>query len=433
MVSPTHMIRTKVTGRLALIFIIGQFFPLAAAELRIWTSAAGTTIEAKFQKIEDEEVHLLTSESKVVQVKIEDLSLADRHHLVEYAEADKKYLTEIELTIPEEDIRFDKKTLKDLDEKMGFGDRTELEFDLLESEHFLIATTGRFRAEPLAEMAERLWHGMAFQHMNFRKDWGDKKMVVIVTTDDEVYSALGEWYAKWLLDNITDEDQARAASARMSNLWMQIAGTSIRLPEDQQKKFNAFDSAKIFRIRDDNDNSYKKVFGPFPTHGLAGMLLTHQMGGVSEISPTGYFAITTGHAYFKEIQLAGKSETQLLDASAYEGDNEFTSASGFKDGRSWAKTLRKLVRRGDVEPNLEKLLSYTSADLTPEQLVLIYSFAFYMESDSARLAAFADMVRRIESNNQVPAPIEMAKIFGFETVEEFQNDWIEFIKSTNFK
>ena len=56
-----------------------------------------------------------------------------------------------------------------------------------------------------------------------------------------------------------------------------------------------------------------------------------------------------------------------------------------------------------------------------------------MESDSARIAAFAKMVQRIESNNQVPAPIEMAKIFGFETVEEFQNDWIEFIKSTSFK
>ena len=423
----------KVTGRLALFSMIAQISSLSAAELRIWTSSSGTTIEAKFQKMDEKEVHLLTPESKVIKVKISGLSLADRHHLVEYAEADKKILTEVELTVPEEDIRFDKKTLTSLEKKMGFGDRTELQFDLLESEHFLVATTGRFRPQPLAEMAERLWHGMAFQHMNFRKDWGDKKMVVIVTTDEEIYESLGKWYAKWLLDNITDDDQAAAASNRISNLWMRVAGTSIRLPEDQQTEFNAFDSAKVFRIRDGRDDSYKKVFGPFPTHGLADMLLTHQMGGVREISPTGYFAITTGHAYFKEIQLADKSETQLLDASNYEGDNEFTSASGFEDGRSWAKTLRKLVRKGDVKPDLEKLLSYKSADLTPEQLVLIYSFAYYMESDSARIAAFAKMVQRIESNNQVPAPIEMAKIFGFETVEAFQNDWIEFIKSTSFK
>lgn len=419
--------------RATLFALVVQLSPATAAELRTWTSAKGTTIEAKFQKMDAKEVHLITPESKVIKVRIGDLSLADRSHLVEYAEADKKILTEVELTVPEEDIRFDKKTLKSLEQKMGFGNKTELEFDLLESEHFLIASTGRFRAQPLAEMAERLWHGMAFQHMNFRQDWGDKKKVIIVTTDEEIYESLGKWYSKWLLDNVTDPDRAQAASNRIASLWMQIAGTSIQLPEEQQEKYNAFDTAKVFRIRDGRDAGYKKVFGPFPTHGLAGMLLSHQMGGVSDISPTGYFALTTGHAYFKEIQLAGKSETQLLDASDYEGDDEFTSASGWEDGRSWAKTLRKLVRKGEVKPDLEKLLSYTSADLKPEQLVLIYSFAYYLESDSARISAFANMVKRIESNNQVPAPIELAKIFGFETVEDFQNDWIEFIKSTKFK
>lgn len=421
------------TGRLALLCLLAQFSPLRSAELRTWTSSSGTTIEAKFQKLDDKEVHLLTPESKIIKVRVKDLSLADRNHLVEYAEADRKILTEVDLTVPEEDIRFNKKTLKTLDKKMGFGDRTDLSFDLLESDHFLIATTGRFRPQPLAEMAERLWHGMAFQHMNFRQDWGDKKMVVIVTTDEEVYEALGKWYGEWLLKNITEADRAQEAANRIGNLWMKIAGTSIQLPKEQQENFNAFDTAKVFRIQNGDDSSYKKVFGPFPTHGLAEMLLDHQMGGISEISPTGYFALSTGHGYFKEIQLAGRSETQMLDATVYEGDDEFTSASGFKDGRSWAKTLRKMVRQGDVEPNLEKLLAYKSADLTPEQLVLIYSFSYYMQSDSARLTAFADMIRRIESNNQVPAPIEIAKIFGFETVEAFQADWIEFIKSSKFK
>ncbi len=423
----------KDAGRFALFSMVVQITPLAAAELRTWTSSKGMTIEAKFQKMDDKGVHLLKADAKVITVKAEDLSLADRHHLVEYAEVDKKILTEVELTIPEEDIRFDKKTLKSLEKKMLFGDQTHLEFDVLESEHFLIAYTGRFRPQALAEMAERLWHGMAFQHMNFRKDWGDKKKVVIVTTDEEVYESLGKYYADWLLKNITEEDRARSASNRISNLWMKVAGTSLRLPKEQQEEYNAFESAKVFRIRDGRDTSYKKVFGPFPTHGLAGMLMSQQMGGVSEISPNGYFAITTGHSYFKEIQLAGKSETQLLDVSDYEEDNEFTSSSGFEDGRSWAKTLRKLVRKGEVKPNLEKMLAYTADNLTPEQLVTIYSFAYYMQSDSERITAFADMVRRVESNNQVPAPIEMAKIFGFESVEEFEKGWIEFVKSTDFK
>jgi len=77
--------------------------------------------------------------------------------------------------------------------------------------------------------------------------------------------------------------------------------------------------------------------------------------------------------------------------------------------------------------------SYQGSDLTPEKLVLIYSFAYYLQSNPERVAAFAKMVTRIESNNQVPAAIEIAKIYGFETIEEFQADWVEFVKSSSFK
>ena len=351
------MISINKVKLLALCLAVSPFTSLSAAEIRHWTSAKGTVIEAKLQKIDGNEVHLITPEAKVIKVRIADLSLADKAHLVDFADADKKILIEGKLTVPEEDIRFDKKTLKSLEKKMGFGDESVIEFNLLESEHFLIASTGRFRSQPLAEMAERLWHGMAFQHMNFREDWGDKKKVIIITTDDEVYTALGQWYANWLLNNIPDELRAQKAAGDIAALWNQVAGTNIRLPKDQQEEFNAFNSAKVFRIQNGDDQSYKKVFGAFPTHGLAAVLIDQQMGGVSEISPDGYFALATGHAFYKEIQLAGKSETELLNAGDYE-DDEITSASGFKDGRSWAKSLRKLVRQNKVVPNVEKLLSY---------------------------------------------------------------------------
>ena len=56
-----------------------------------------------------------------------------------------------------------------------------------------------------------------------------------------------------------------------------------------------------------------------------------------------------------------------------------------------------------------------------------------MHSDSKRLAAFAKMIRRIEASNQVPAPEEFAKIFGFDTVAAFEADWTTFIKEGDFK
>jgi hypothetical protein len=33
----------------------------------------------------------------------------------------------------------------------------------------------------------------------------------------------------------------------------------------------------------------------------------------------------------------------------------------------------------------------------------------------------------------VPVPIEIARIFGFKTAAEFEADWIQFIRSQNFK
>jgi hypothetical protein len=56
-----------------------------------------------------------------------------------------------------------------------------------------------------------------------------------------------------------------------------------------------------------------------------------------------------------------------------------------------------------------------------------------MQSDSKRLSAFASMIRRIESSNQIPEPIEIARLFGFETVEAFDADWKEFILKGDFR
>jgi hypothetical protein len=56
-----------------------------------------------------------------------------------------------------------------------------------------------------------------------------------------------------------------------------------------------------------------------------------------------------------------------------------------------------------------------------------------MESDAKRLCAFAKMVRRIESSNQIPAAAEIAKIFEFASVADFEADWKKFIAEGPFK
>ena len=412
---------------LGIVYIVMGSILAQAADLRVWTSRQGSTIEAQLTGMDGDSAVLLTDEPKEIKIKIADLSLADRQHLVEYADQPATILTSVEMGVPEKDARIDKKRFKRLDQQLTFDEDTELSFDLMETDHFLVATAGRARPNAVAEIAERLWVGMAFQHMNFRRDWGDKKMVIFLIEDEGLYAAMGKWYVSYLrkLGHERPADQA-------SQVWDLVSGSGCLVPADVQERYNAFAQARVLRIRETSSGDFKKVFGPFPTHTIASTLLAKQMGGQSDISPNGYFALLTGHAYYKEIQLAGRSGTSMISADDYEGD-EIAESRGFADGTSWAKTLRKLVKKDEVKLDFNQMLSWGSSALTPEQLVVMYSFAYFMNSDAERVSQLAEMVRRIESNSQVPAAIEIAKIFGFETVEDLQVGWKEFVLSRNFK
>lgn len=399
--------------------------PSQAEDLRIWTSRKGGTVEATLDKIDGVMVTLVGKDSKEIKLKAEDLSLADRLHLVEFGGADEAILTGGKPGLVEKETRIDTSTFKRRDDILTFTDSPSEGFELFETPHFLIGTAGKVRPQAVAETAERLWHGMAFVHMNFRKDWGDKRMLILLAEDRDTYAALGKWYSAHLAANGNQD-----ASMSVSATWDRLGSTSMYVPDEVAAKYGIFDRATVFNVKD--DKRFRKDLAPFPTHVISGALLAKQMGGVSSFGAEGYFAVLTGHSYFKEISLAGKTETHLLSVEGSQKD-EISSKSGFDDGSSWARTLRPLVKSGKVPVKLPELLKWKSDELTPERLVLIYSLAHYMESDSKRLGHFANMIRRIESSNQIPSPEEFATIFGFGTVAEFEADWSEFIQKGDFK
>jgi hypothetical protein len=396
-----------------------------SAEMRVWMSRQGGTLEAEFVSIDAENVTLSTKESKQMKLKFNDLSLADRQHLVEVAGAPESIITSGKPGLVEKDVRIDSKTFKRLDDKLTFGIGSSVAFELLESQHFLIGVAGNVRPQAIAETAERLWHGMAFHHMNFRRDWGDKRQLVLLVEDRGTYKDLGKWH----VDFLAAQKMADAAQ-RIAATWDRVGSTSIHLPDDMREKRKLNDVALVFNVK--SADMYRKDLSPFSTHGLADCLITKQMGGVSSYGAEGYFAVTTGHAFYKEISLAGKSETNLLSVEGSQND-EISSKRGFEDGTSWARSLRPLVKRGKVKAELGAMLKWKPEELTPERLVLIYSFAYFMQSDSKRLSEFAKMVRRVESSKQIPSPEEIAKIFGFATVAEFDADWMKFITEGDFK
>ncbi len=398
-----------------------------AAEIRIWTSRQGTTIEAELLKLDGVSVNLLARDSKQISLKFEDLSLGDRQFLVEYGGADRKILTSAAPGEPEKQVRIDPASFKKIKDKGIFiRDDAEPTLELLETDHFLIGSAGDVRDQSVAETAERMWHGMAFQHMNFRRDWGDKRMLLIVCEDRPTYKAVGDWYLKHL--NEIGQDNA---AEQVAATWDRSGASKILLPDITIKDFNLFPLGQVFNVTD--KTQFKKPMSPFQIHCLAGLLLEKQLGNVSSFGAEGYFAVLTGHAFYKEILLGGKSETHLLGAIADSGGDDPFEKRGFEDGTSWARELKSVIRKGEIKVELAPTFSWTLQSLKPAQLVLIYSLSYYMQSTPERLNHFATMIRRIESSKQIPAPIEIARIFGFETVEAFETDWALFIKEGNFK
>lgn len=409
-----------LVGIISSLVLIGTAF----AEMRTWTDTKGRTLEGSLVRIDGEEAVIKLKVGNEVRVKRSLLSARDNQYLAEYGGA-ASAVVDGKVGLPEKSMAIDKSLHVKRDDPFIFPD-SELTFDILETPHFLIMTDERFRGGDLAETAERMWQGMAFQHPGFADKWGDQRRAIFVIQDDDIHKHLGDYYRDYLI-SIDEVEEA----TRLAITWPETSGSQLVLSEEVAEEHNIFRRARVFRVKKSNEASYKKVFTPFVTHCLAGDMFTTQAGGTSSFGGAGYFALSTGHSYYKEILLGGKSETSIISTD-YDS-TDISSARGFQDGTSWAKELKKQVRKDDVVPSIGALYGYKAQTLTPPELVLAYSFSYYMQSTPARLAAYAKLLERIESSRQIPEPIELAKIFGFETVEELEEDWKEFVGSTAFK
>ena len=395
-----------------------------AADFRTWTSRKGSSIEAQLLQYKEGSVKLVTKEPKEMVWKVTDLSLADRQYLIEYADADSDVILKGDPSIPELAYRKPKSFLKKLDKKLTIGESSTLVFDLYETAHFVFAVGKGVRVTGISETAEACWHGMTFQHFEFRENWGTTRQLILIPGDESIYTELGKFEVA-ALEKVGKVD--RAANVRLT--WSKAGATSMGIPSEHTEEFNLKERANVFNVYD--TKKFRRKFDSFQTHVICGRLFGVQVGGVSSISGSGYFALTTGHAYYKEIQLTKKTETNMISAN-YGGD--VATKSGFADGSDWPKILKKMVKKGKVKPNLVMILAIKgSSDLTPESLVTMYSLSCYMQSSQKRISSYAKLVRFINTSDQIPDTTELVKIFGFETIIDFEKSWIEFVTSKDFK
>ncbi len=420
-----------------------------AAEMRTWTSIEGKTLQGIFERMDGDNVVVKGADGRSVTFPKSRLSQADIAYLKDIGADtppkgigfDNDTKKPEKMLIPAKEVKVDTKTFV---KKKGVFIFQDLNFDTVETPHFFISSLGK-AASPIdaAENAERLWHEMAFYHPGFAEKWGDKRMAVFFVEKDKEYQYLGDWYIAMLKQSGNQE-----AARSLSQTWMQSSGGAIRMDPPTMEKYGTHSLAPIFRVKE--PKLLEGVWSPFRTHVLSQRLLDFMEGGVQQFASDGDFAISTGFAYFKEIQLCGRTETALLGAG-YEDGDKTKQSKGFAKGNDWAGELKSILRKGEYVKegsgknakaqkipvaelvSLKRLWKLDVQRSTPADLALLYGLVAYMHSSQDNVKAFAELVSTIEKSSQIPSIDDMAKGFGHADAAAFETAWLEWMKSGQFK
>ena len=407
------------------ILCLAAFLPtfLQAVEIRTWTDAKGRNLEARLVRVVDDKVELQLKDGKSATIKISTLSSADQKYLEDHWKVEMDVNDPSKPGEPEKDVRIDTKVFKSWDSQIALND-DNLVFDVLETPHFLILTNGSLRGKDTGQQAERMWHGMSFQHPTFRSKWEEEKKVIIMVEDSDVWHELGV-YAQ---ERLKEMDQNESAD-KLSKTWNLATSGGMYLEPGLVQQHKVFVGVRAIYAH--NRSLQRGVWSPFRTHILADDMISQQIGGVAGFASEGLFAFTKGHSFFKEVSLTGTSVTQLLSAESYEGDEIF-QRGGFEDARNWPKIVKQLLRKG-AKPDMGELYQAKRETVTREEIVFMYGLSAFMQSTKGRLAAYANLVERMDTSAGVPEPIEVAKIFGYESAEAIHTDWHEWMGTSAFR
>lgn len=408
-----------------------------AYEVRTWTNADGRTIQAELISFDGTNVTVKDTNGRRFSFAKTKLSQADLAYLKEYANAtpspfgDKS--ADVKVSNPAKEAKIDAKSFKEA----GEFEIPQGKFLVLETPHFKIMHTKGAKPDDLAELAERMWLDAAFFHTGFARFFQDRRMAIFLVDDEYMYANIGEWYAG-LLEQAGGPGVDAAAQVRKT--WKQAAAGQVNLPASIADPNGVLPEARVFRnyqiegtpTADEKvkTEKIKGVWSPFRVHCLAGDLLGVQTRGLSGFGSRGYYALSTGLAYYKEINLTGKSETSILSSESVQ---DAKSTGGFSGSDKWGDELRKSIRKGDLKPSFDLLVNLTSQGAAPETNVLAYSFLHFLHSSQARIAGWSALVERISTSNQVPEAEDMAKLLGFPDAATMEKEWIEYISGGKIK
>ena len=421
----------------------------SALEMRTWLSIDGKLVEAELVRVLGDKVELRKKDGAVIQVPKSALSFGDLDYVAENAPADKTKAAlgsgtgpKPKLPNPAKDVKIDSRSFKKEAGDFKINSRT---YRICETPHFKIMYMRPTDPMGIAELAERLWVDTAFFHSTFIPKWNGRRMGIIIVNDEEAYEDVGSWYA----DMIAQAGDKEGAD-KTRKTWPATSAGNIFMPQADADSNAIFNRLRVFRgvlekkFVDQNGKVVKTekevvkgVWDPFRTHTLAqDLLMLHAGQGIADATAQGRFGVFTGHAFYKEILLNGRSGTNLIGVEG--SGNDLKTASGFKDAKDWAPELRKIMKKEAAEwnpsANLKELFALKDGEsANTRNIVFSYAFSRFLQSTPERLSAYNRLCAKIDVANQVPELAEIGALYGFDSEDAFIKAWIAWMDSPDFR
>ncbi len=429
------MNKFRLLSPLALIVLGLTSSSLCALESRQWTSTTGGSIEAELVRVDGDKVVLKDKTGREVVVKRSQLSQGDLRYITEFGPKGGNTLGQAPVKPgatpnPGKDAKIDQKTFVKRTERFTIP---ECSFEVLATPHFLVLHPDKVDAADVGETAERIWLDMAFFHPGFAQKFKDRRMAIFLVEEQDTYENIGKWYAEMI--KTSGAPNAEEVALGLLAKWGKASAGNINLTQEIADKNEVLKYARVFRSTTGTDKKKEKikgVFVPFRLHCLAADMMNIHTGGVQGFGSKGLFAISTGHAYYKEVLLSGRSETNMLREDGGTG-HTVTSTGGFDPSKNWADEIKKLLRRDKLTPDIQKLYDTTDTGANQDSNVLAYAFSRYLQSNTDRVANYAKLLEKIDTASQIPDPADLAKLYGFADTAAMQADWIAYMKSGDFK
>ena len=420
----------------SLIALLGWGMCLVAsglgAESRTWVVTDGRVVVGTLQKVAGNTVFIVDGEGKVGQFERSTLSLGDNEAIKEAFPEGKAPMGAVVISRMPEPAKLAKIDTKAFKGGGIFHLGTE-SWEVLETAHFKVIYQKPVDPKDVAELAERMWFDAAYVHPTFLGKFSGVKMAIFLAPTDSHYDRIGKWYVEML-----GKGGQGVEATKIGVVWAASGSASMFLPSEVASGQGVMEYARAIRAYRKGGSAAAKVelikglWEPFFVHCLAEDMIHVQSGGLVQNGRKGYYALSTGHAYYKEVDLTGKCESGLVRVQSISG-KDVSTVGGLADPNHWPSELKKLVKKGDVKATLETISLMTLEGADAKANVLAYAWARYLQRSLPALVAYGKLLGQIGSGHQMPESGEVAKIYGFSTATAMEEDFQKWLQSPEFR